>query len=59
MYKVVTIPSGCCSGDVSPHKIENISNNMAAQGYKLIIAYESPTGCCSKSKSVILIYQRA
>lgn len=58
-YKVITVSTGCCSADVDPIEIEKRSNELGAQGYELVEAYEALTsGCCSRKKSSILIFKK-
>ncbi|MCK4798371.1 MAG: hypothetical protein KAT05_13405 [Spirochaetes bacterium] len=58
-YKVITITTGCCSDDVNPDEIERKSNELGRNGYELVEAYEALTsGCCSRKKSAILIFQK-
>lgn len=59
-YKVITVTTGCCSDDVDPIEIENRSNELGTQGYELVEAYEAlTTGCCSRKKSAVLIFQKS
>lgn len=59
-YKVIAVTTGCCADDVDPKDIENRSNELGAQGYELVEAYEAvTTGCCSRKKSSILIFQKS
>lgn len=58
-YKVIAITTGCCSDDVNTQEIEQKSNALGTQGYELVEAYEAITsGCCSRKKSAILIFQK-
>lgn len=58
-YKVIAVTTGCCSADVNPTEIEKKSNELSSNGYELVEAYEAITsGCCSRKKSSILIFQK-
>jgi hypothetical protein len=58
-YKVIAVTTGCCAADIDPKEIETRSNELGAQGYELVEAYEAITsGCCSRKKSSILIFKK-
>lgn len=57
-YRIITQPAGCC-GDVSPSAMQSQCNQMASQGFRLVVAYEAiQTGlCCCRSKHAIMIFE--
>lgn len=58
-YSVVTVATGCCSGNVNPADISKQCNRMAQDGYELVTAYESIVGCgCCQGKAAVLIFRR-
>lgn len=56
-YRVVTQPAGCC-GDVSASALQSTCNQMASQGYRLVVAYEAmQSSCCCRSKAAVMIFE--
>ena len=59
MYKVVLVPAGCGQDALDVGLIEKNANEMSAQGYDLIQAYQTTTAGCTGSKSAcVLIFKR-
>jgi hypothetical protein len=59
MYQVQVLDIGCGETALNPSKIEEVTNNMANNGYELKQVYvDSTQGCGNNKKSLIMIFRR-